>query len=1008
MSERPYFAFKAKELEALLLERELSAQELKDLLSELELRRDTPKNERIARVARERLRNSTDGNQSAPSPSSRGGRPQGNGFTSSLIKGGSESPVVKQREETPSTPTVPLVAKEIVLRAGFPWRFFGITDVVLCEVSGVLSVRNAEQVIDVGRGEKLLANVGDGFLLKKFCISRATGDVTLRLTKAQANALKGAFDEWSNIELTLLLINELDVLLASDRYLNFKTFRSWRESAIALLRLHTDESPRKVLSSTRHLFDLVSRLDMIRGQHNLGFSARKQAEYKDFFRCLEKTPLTDSQIRAALCDEDATLVNAGAGTGKTSTVVGRIAYLIESGEACADEILALAFGKDAAAELRDRVKSRLGVEVEVRTFHSLGMQLLGRLEGHRLQIADTAKDERAFLALVARLIYEISQSPDGSRLLIDFVSTHRYPARYLDQYDSQHDYLRYLQKHEPRTLRGELVKSFEELLIADWLYINGVRYEYEYPYAHPTATKLRKQYKPDFYLIDYDIYLEHFGIGRDGQTAPGIDAEKYRQGIAWKRELHKSYGTTLLETYSWQRKEGVLLRALTDLCEENDITLRPFGSEQMRELLGTREVSSRVVSLFRDFLSVFKENQHSISDLREQVPILSASDPDRAKCFFSLFELLYDAYQSHLVSRQEVDFSDLIKLSTEALQRGSIRCNYKRVIVDEYQDISTGRYLLLREILRQNEDCRITCVGDDWQSIYGFTGSDVDKSTRFDHYFEGSAVVALEQTFRFTQPIVELSSDFVRKNPNQLRKAVRGRVPEVAEPISLFLFESESSTDLFEVLRCIDQSRPKRRRWKVFLLGRYSFREPDNLHELQAAHPMLELEFLTVHASKGREADAVVILGVGGGRYGFPGSIENDPLMSYVVPGSSDIEYAEERRVMYVAMTRAREKVCFVCARDNPSGFLFELMEHSSVSINGASEAAVGRYGCPECGGRLTLRFPERRQGYCWRCEFMPRCSGQAKMCSVCLSAPTKDRGGCLSPSCRGPVANKK
>lgn len=162
--------------------------------------------------------------------------------------------------------------------------------------------------------------------------------------------------------------------------------------------------------------------------------------------------------------------------------------------------------------------------------------------------------------------------------------------------------------------------------------------------------------------------------------------------------------------------------------------------------------------------------------------------------------------------------------------------------------------------------------------------------------------------------------------------------------------------------------------------------------------PRLEIEFCSIHASKGREADAVVLLELVGGRYGFPGSIETDPLMNLVVSGEDAYPDAEERRVLHVALTRARSKVVVSARTDIPSSFLSELLRHDQVISNAPS---VCTYTCSECSDRLLLRFPNRLKGYAWQFEHQPYCEGEALMCEVCLSAPKFSHLGCQNKSCQ-------
>ena len=859
MKNRPYFNLLVSDIESLLSDPTLTIPTLEEIITELKYRQaKNPNTKKEMLIGDINVRLSTLKSQSrygseiAPKQN----KPKS---TLTLISNEYSLSEGNQPSKTVDERTLRLADissnKTTLLKANLIAHFFGVDDVTLYELDDGIDIISGVVRFVIGRESNYSVEVSKGLFFNRLALTKDTVRYAFKLTRRQLRMLELALKELRGIKRCTELIIQWTNYQGSKKYLNQKCINQWICDAMKVVDISTSKSQSPLLLSVRKLAEILRNIDSYREAHNEIHIKDKKDQYKVFFRELEKSPLTERQIDAILCDEDATLVNAGAGTGKTSTVVGKIAYLLKNGEVLPEEILALADGKDAATELKARVRDRLGVDVEVRTFHSFGKQILEEDIGHRIAISDSAKDERASLALIKRLLYEIAQDEAGKQLILSFVSFHRYPARFIDEFDSQHDYLRYMQKYEPRTLKGEKVKSFEELLIADWLCLHGVRYEYEYPYKYQTATKLRRQYKPDFYLPDYDIYLEHFGIDREGNTAPNINAEQYLGSISWKRELHRKYKTNLIETYSWQRMEGTLQDTLKNLCITNNIELRPFSADELRTLLETSDAEKKVVSLLKDYLAIFKENQYPLEELRYKANQKTSAEKKRASCFFELFERVYLGYQDYLKSRQEHDYADLIILSTEAIRRGEVKRNFKRIIVDEYQDISNGRYKLLQEIINQYPDCRIMCVGDDWQSIYGFTGSDVEKSTKFTTYFPFSKIVPLDQTFRFTKPIIDLSSDFIQSNENQLKKSVWGRDTKTVAPVELFMFASDDDVDLGLVLQAVDRSRPTRKSWHVFLLGRYHFTEPTNLIELQARFPMLKLEFSTIHASKGREAD---------------------------------------------------------------------------------------------------------------------------------------------------------
>ena len=745
-------------------------------------------------------------------------------------------------------------------------------------------------------------------------------------------------------------------------------------------------------------------------EKNKNFIESEKKLFNNFFDNLESNPLTESQRNAIVTEEDATLVVAGAGTGKTSTVIGKIAYILKRKIVSSNHILALAFGKDAAEEMRERIKEHTGENIEIRTFHSLGLQIVNTVNDSRIKISDSAIYEKVLLSLIAKIFQAMSKDKESRDLLLNFTSKHRYPAKYLEDFDATSDYFEYLRKFEPMTLNGEKVKSFEELLIADWLNLNGIEYEYEIPYEVKTSSRLRNQYRPDFFIKEKGIYLEHFGIGKKGETAPGIDNEEYHRGIKWKRETHQINNTILIETYSWERQEGKLLVKLEKKLNSHGIFCKPNDAETIKRLLETREINKKLVALVKDFLNVFKEGQYKKEELNNYVESFSEAEKERCLSFLKLFFDFFDRYQSYLSLRQEYDFADLIVKATDIIKENKIKLNFKRVIVDEYQDISRGRFKLIQAIIAQQKDCRIMCVGDDWQSIYGFTGSDITMTLNFEKLFGFASRVDLGQSFRFTQPILDVSSRFIQKNSTQLKKIISAKKPILSNSIEIFQPKPSQKFDLIDVLKIIENNRPKDKIWNIILLGRYNFCNPElneeekkQLEEGKKLFKNLNIVFMTIHKSKGLQADAIVVLDLKTGRFGFPGQIETDPLMKMVIPGEDQFENAEERRVLYVALTRAKQKIILCADSTNPSEFINELKtkEYPEVKHEGYLHNEE-IFNCPKCNnGKLYLRYPNRKNGYAWICGLSPYCDGKAKYCNKCYSLPTINGSNCNYEGCR-------
>lgn len=735
---------------------------------------------------------------------------------------------------------------------------------------------------------------------------------------------------------------------------------------------------------------------------NADFILEEKKRYKEYFQTVEKNPLTSQQAEAVIRDADACLVNAGAGTGKTSVVIGKIGYLLLKDVVKPKEILALAYGKEAANEMRERVKFLLNQDVEARTFHSLGLSIIESSVGKKVRVADWASDDRYFLSVVARHCRTIVQNDEGGKLFRQFVSEHRYPAKYLEDFNSEGQYFEYLRKIEPRTILGILVKSFEELLIADWLLLNGIKFEYEYSYSEDTASKKRRQYQPDFYLPDYDIWIEHFGVDRDGVTAPHIDPIAYAEGMQWKRDIHASNQTTLVETYSWERMEGSLLGNLEKKLRAHDVKISPMDPLAIFEIIETSKVSENLVALIKDFLVLYKEGDYSIADLDAMAGKFD-DQYARVSCFIELFKMVYEEYQSFLEVRQEYDFSDLISKANELVRSGAYHSDFKRIIIDEYQDISRGRFNLLMGLLEQQEDGRIFCVGDDWQSIYGFTGSDILKTTKFLTAVPGAEIVSLDKTFRYHQVIQDFSAEFIEKNPDQLRKKIAASHTKIQRPIRVYGFTDDKTEHVAvqKSLKDIASSVPCGESWSVFLLGRYKHCKPNNLEELQAEFSSLSIDFKTIHSSKGLEADAVVILDLKMARFGFPSQVTQDPIMSMLVPSEGDYPFSEERRVFYVALTRAKHFVAIIASKVARSAFFDDLSTSSIVSLEDGS-GLVTSADCPSCQtGILVNAHPNRINGYAWQCSLAKYCDGKAKYCRTCNRAPDIPGQPCSNRQCK-------
>ena len=713
-----------------------------------------------------------------------------------------------------------------------------------------------------------------------------------------------------------------------------------------------------------------------RARANNTFVVNELVRSRGFFDRIEARPLTDEQRRAVAVDEDRNLVVAAAGSGKTSVIVAKAGWLLRKGYRRPSELLLLAFAKDARKEMEQRVRRRLGEEaargITVRTFHSLGMSIIGDAEGKRPTLAKVAEDDKALLDLLKRIVADLLADRKFSRILLNWFPDRVAPYKSQHEFRSLGEYWDYIRHHEIRSLKGEKVRSFEECEIANFLYLNDVPYEYERAYEHDTATPEKRQYQPDFYLLEAGIYIEHFAINAAGDTPPFINGKEYRRSMDWKRQLHAQHKTTFIETYSHECAAGQLTEKLATKLIAHSVTLSPIPPDKVFAILeeqGRIDPFTRLVAIF---LEHYKGAQFSFGEVVRRAA--SASDAPRAKAFLSVFRPIFERYQETLSRLGQIDFHDMINKATEHVEAGSYRSPFGYILVDEFQDISPGRAWLLKVLLDQSPTAQLFAVGDDWQAIFRFAGSDITIMREFEERFGDSARVDLETTFRCSDRIAAVATKFVLKNPAQIPKKVRSTRQGSGPSVHVGLPERGISL-LRETLNQIAVDAGQYDGTStVLLLGRYRHTRPPDMSGLPKQYPRLRLSYMTVHASKGLEADYVVVLGLSSGKHGFPTEVADDPLLDLVLASPEGHPNAEERRLFYVAFTRAKRRVFLLADGGPPSPFVLELIDDGyDVTVFG--RLPENDVPCPRCvTGCLERRQSTRNGSTFYGCSNWPYC----------------------------------
>ena len=753
------------------------------------------------------------------------------------------------------------------------------------------------------------------------------------------------------------LDGELRQLLAGDRYAKYRNSLKLHETVaptlrecVGLVREHLEQDAKEALGRLEHL-EPVKGFEAARKRANSLFISNNIPAVKAASLAAVRNPLTNEQAEAIATDEDATLVLAGAGTGKTSVIVGKVAHLVPNQGVSPDEVLVLAFNRKAADEVRGRLTRDLAT-ANVYTFHAFGLRVIAEVEktkpilAEESELHDTLKD----------ILNELLDDQQESDAISDFITSYYGVYEPVFDFDTQEDYDEYIRSVDLQSLSGARVRSFEELEIANYLTKRGVKFCYERPYPVLTQTQEFRQYHPDFFLPDYNIYIEHQAL--DKRCNPPRGWEGYKEKVEWQRRTHEKHGTKLIETYSWQHWEGTLLDDLGRRLKKEGVRLERVSVSQRKSILIlAQQLIESLARLMVKFLNHVKTNNLSPEELlaRARNPAKKQSILWLYEAFLRVFEQVRARYEQRLMAEKKMDFHDLINRAAQYIREGNWTSPYRYVLVDEFQDISAGRMKLLQTLKR--DDTAYFLVGDDWQSINRFAGSDVGLLQNCGDYLGHLQTRTLSSTFRFGEGILDPSTAFVRRNREQTQRTLIS-ISSAEDKGLTVVAADDPSIGLQKVREDIEASE-RGNGYSVLVLGRYNFSGDAS----QVRTP--SEEFSTVHSAKGREADYVVVLDLKDGRWGFPSRIEDNSLLELVLPPTSGKPYpfAEERRLFYVAMTRARIGAYLITDPVRPSTFVTELRKQSG-SLRQLGALAPE---CPRCNrGRLVVR--NGRYSQFWGC----------------------------------------
>lgn len=747
-------------------------------------------------------------------------------------------------------------------------------------------------------------------------------------------------------------LNDFNILNTIDKYISVNEYNNFLNKY------------NHVISKSDKLKEIKETGLKIIKKHNEEFVSRKLNLLSSYFDNILKDVdsnilLDDNQRKSVLIDEDYSLVVAGAGAGKTTTMAAKAKYLVEKCYIKPDEIIILAFTNKACEELDYRINEQLKLNIEVLTFHKLGMKFLREVIKRPIQIVSTKTMYNLISEYVKEYIFPNKVLFDTFNEVFKEYLSFDDRAYYYESFDDYYkDYMdrKYFSLTDTeleeeikkriknrtkfyRTIKGEYVKSEGEVKIANYLYKNGIPYTYEMPYNY--LLNGNRSYSPDFTIhsLSGDIYIEYYGLAKlykNGVIESNLF--DYKETIYKKREVHSEFNTDVIELFGLYEDSCYLKELSKSLNERNIVKTKKSNTDIFYMLMETSKDSLfiRFNNLIINFISKFKEMNYQSKNLDE---LILKTDDKILKTQLKFTKEIYNYYQKSIHSNGKIDFADMINYSYKNMDKIKDLYKYKYIIIDEYQDISMQRYNFTKK-LSDLMKAKIVGVGDDWQAIYSFSGSDVNLFSSFLDIMGYGEIIKINNTYRNSQELIDIAGDFISKNKSLIHKNLLSN-KRIEKPIELIYYKPFKLA--FRLHDIIEKLYNENRKSSILLLGRYKsdideiidsnlFRRNIGNKIICNKYPDLVIDFLTIHSSKGLGYDNVILLNALNKKRGFPSQITTPPLIS-ILNTNTQNEYEEERRLFYVAITRTKNKVYIMCPNKykDLSSFVKEIMNNKHV-----------------------------------------------------------------------------
>ena len=712
----------------------------------------------------------------------------------------------------------------------------------------------------------------------------------------------------------------------------------------------------------KNILKIINDKNKLLRKHNRKYVDNKLIKYKSYFdnmfSDINKNIILDkSQREAIICDEDNLLVLSGAGSGKTTTISAKVKYLIDIKNIKPDKICVITFTKKAKEELDYKINKIFNSNVDIYTFHSLGLKIIKYYyknkdidiideKGQYKIICDYIKNnlfkDKDKFSLFFEAFKNKTSFSEEYKLFDNYYDYHNYmyKRKYINSNTTMDNYIKEQAKRRRnylKTLNGEYCKSKEEVDIANFLYLNNIDYQYEKSYKKLDNLKI---YKPDFYIEQNNNYnyIEHFGIDKVNKTNNHYTKEEltnYLKNMKLKEKYHcdEKIEDLFIITYSKVLGKRNYLSVLKDSLIKKGYVLSKKDNnlvyERLKDTIEDRYINNFVNRIVIPFISYFKRSNYKLDDFKN-----IKTDNDLLNKQIRVISDIYLNYESKLREKNLIDFEDMINISYKVMpyiKEKNLGVDYKYIIIDEYQDVSMQRFNLTKRI-EELFKSKIIAFGDDYQTIFGFSGSRIDLMTEFRNYLSDAKQIPIPNVYRNSQELIDVATKFINKNSKQIKKKLISN-KRLINPIELYIYNDSNYINTN-----INKS-------NVLLLERYNndidtilnnnlFIRKNHENIIYKKHEDMKIDYLTIHKSKGLEYDNCILINAIDDKYGFPSKIEDEEIIKLLKPKiEENIFYPEERRLFYVAMTRTKNKLYILVPKSKTSSFIREIESDKNVLI---------------------------------------------------------------------------